>query len=89
MKPVKPQRIPLEQQLGILAMQFRGTCDEAKRAGIAGEYARVVARLIQSGKWDEIPAFEDQLPDEQMPLAFFQYWELPVPNGRHDKPERR
>jgi hypothetical protein len=40
--------------------------------------------------WEEqrIPPFEAQLPDDPMPLAFFQYWELPIPNGRHNKPER-
>jgi hypothetical protein len=81
MKGVKPKRVPLEQQLGILAMRFRGTRDEAERALITAEYAKVVTRLIESGKWGEIPSLEDQLPDDRMPQAFFEYWALPSRNG--------
>jgi hypothetical protein len=73
-----------EQRLGLLAMQFRGTKDEKERTKIATEYAKVVTRLIESGKWGEIPPPEDLLPDEQMPLAFFQHWALPLPNGKLD-----
>lgn len=64
-----------EEQLGALAMQFRGTRDVARRAEIAREYAEVVNRLIQSGCWHEMPALEDQLPDDSMPESFFEYWE--------------
>lgn len=63
-----------EEHLGGLAMQFRGTRDNAQRQVIADDYARTVERLIQSGQWDEIPAPEDQLPDRWMPQAFFDYW---------------
>ena len=41
---------------------------------VATEYAREVQRLIETGSWSEAPAFEDQLPDEWMPEAFFAYW---------------
>ena len=61
-------------QLGVLAMRFRRTRDEAVRRAIAAEYAREVQRLIETGNWAEAPAFEDQLPDEWMPKAFFAYW---------------
>jgi hypothetical protein len=61
-------------QLGVLAMRFRRTREAAARRGVAAEYAREVQRLIQSGNWVEAPAFEDQLPDEWMPEAFFAYW---------------
>jgi hypothetical protein len=71
-----------EQRLSVLAMQFRGTRDEKQRAAIATEYARVVDRLIARGRWGEVPPPEDLLPDDRMPLAFFQHWGLPVPDGR-------
>ena len=29
---------------------------------------------IEMGNWTEAPAFEDQLPDEWLPKAFFAYW---------------
>ena len=48
--------------------------DEAARRAIAAEYAREVQRLIETGNWAEAPAFEDQLPDDWMPEAFFAYW---------------
>ena len=50
------------------------------RAAVADEYAEVVARLIESGKWKDMPTFEDQLPDERLPKAFFDYWEIPCPH---------
>ena len=31
-------------------------------------------RLIKSGTWNEVPSFEDQLPEDDMPKAFFDYW---------------
>ena len=46
----------------------------AMSLAIAAEYAREVQRLIETGNWAEAPAFEDQLPDEWMPEAFFAYW---------------
>lgn len=61
-------------QLGVLAMRFRRTRDEAARRAIAAEYAREVQRLIETGTWSEAPAFEDLLPDEWLPEAFFAYW---------------
>jgi hypothetical protein len=63
----------------MLAMQFRGTRDEAKRNYIAQEYSEAVAELIESKKWQSIPPLEDQLPDEWMPEAFFSYWSLRPP----------
>jgi hypothetical protein len=55
-------------------MQFRRTRDEAARRDIAAEYAREVQRLIETADWSQAPAFEDQLPLEWMPEAFFRYW---------------
>ena len=69
-----PPRSDAARQLGALAMRFRRTRDEAARRAIAAEYAREVQRLIETGNWSEAPAFEDQLPDEWMPEAFFAYW---------------
>ena len=70
-KKVAPLR-----QLGILAMQFRGTRDEERRASIAKEYEQAVTELIESKKWRSMPPLEDQLPDEWMPKAFFTFWSL-------------
>lgn len=72
----------LETQLGSLAMEFRGTRDEARRRAVTADYARVVGKLVASGKWREMPAIEDMLPDERMPRAFFEFWSLPVPLGK-------
>jgi hypothetical protein len=60
--------------LGILAMDFRGERDKTTRRQIADKYACVVDRLIKSGNWQEMPAPEDQLPDQWMPLSFYDYW---------------
>jgi hypothetical protein len=60
--------------LGVLAMRFRGTRRDAERRDIANDYSRTVDRLIHSGRWQEMPASEDQLPDDWMPRAFFDYW---------------
>ena len=60
--------------LGRLALQFRGTRSDAERRAIARDYAEAVNRLIASGGWSEMPAFEDQLPDDWMPETFFAYW---------------
>lgn len=77
MKRAGQKRTPPEKILGILAMQFRGTRDEAERDVIAEEYSRTVSQLIESRKWKRIPPLEDQLPDERLPKAFFDYWEIP------------
>ena len=67
-------RSDTSHQLGVLATRFRRTRDETARRAIATEYAREVQRLIETGDWSEAPAFEDQLPVEWMPEAFFRYW---------------
>lgn len=48
---------------------FPLTRDEGQRA-FAKEYTQTVARLIRNGSWFEMPAPEDQLPDDWMPKAF-------------------
>jgi hypothetical protein len=63
-----------EDHLGSLAMRFRRTRDDGERRVIADEYAQVVDRLIRTGRWEEPPSPEDQLPDEFMPPAFMAYW---------------
>jgi len=67
-------RADAARQLGALAMRFRRTRDETARRAIAAEYAQEVQRLIETGDWSAAPAFEDQLPVEWMPEAFFRYW---------------
>ena len=79
------KKVPLQTQLGLLAMRFRGTRDEAERTSITEAYGRVVVQLIESGKWNEMPAFEDMLPDERMPEAFFSFWSIPSPSGQHGR----
>ena len=64
------------ERLGQLARQFRGTRDQVERQAIAKEYAAEVDRLIRRGAWDEVPAFEDELPDDWMPQAYFDYWSV-------------
>ncbi len=83
MKRARQNKIPPETMLGILAMRFRGTRDEREREAIAQEYAAVVTRLIESGKWKAMPTFENQLPDERLPRAFFDYWEIPCPHEQN------
>jgi hypothetical protein len=63
-----------EERLGGLAMKFRGTRCDAERRVIADDYSHAVERLIQSGRWNDIPPPEDQLPDAWMPPAFLEYW---------------
>jgi hypothetical protein len=63
-----------EERLVALAMQFRGTRCDTERQDIAREYALTANRLIQAGHWYEMPAPEDQLPDDWMPPEFFDYW---------------
>lgn len=62
------------ERLGQLAMSFRGTRRDDERRAIANEYSQAIERLIQSGNWQEVPSLEDQLPDEWMPQAFYDYW---------------
>jgi hypothetical protein len=80
------KKVPPMKQLGILAMQFRGTRDEAERTSIAKAYSEAVAQLIASKKWWWLPPLEDQLPDEWMPERFFEYWSL-TPPSRGTKPK--
>ena len=74
MKSDPSGRPDIAHHLGALAMRFRRTRDEPTRRAIATEYAQEVQRLIETGDWSEAPAFEDQLPLEWMPEAFFAYW---------------
>jgi hypothetical protein len=85
MKTTSRSKGPPEQRLCILAREFRGTRDEQQRTSIAKEYAQAVGRLINSKKWRRIPPLEDQLPDEWMPDAFFEYWSLLTPLRRTAK----
>ena len=81
MSQTRQPKIPLETQLGLLAMRFRSTRDESERDKVAADYQHVVDKLIASGKWEEMPTFEDMLPDEWMPKAFFKFWSIPVPHS--------
>ena len=85
MRRRRPPTIPLETQLGLLAMRFRDTRDESQRDEAATAYSRVADQLIASGKWEEMPSFEDTLPDERMPAAFFAFWSIPAPPGPHGR----
>ena len=79
MRQSRQPKLPLETQLGLLAMRFRSTRDESERNKVAAEYEHVVDKLIASKKkWKEMPSFEDILPDERMPKAFFKFWSIPV-----------
>ena len=77
--------VPLETQLGLLAMRFRGARDDFERDKVAAEYRCIVDELIKRGEWEEMPSFEDMLPDEQMPKAFFKFWSIPMPRNRNDR----
>ena len=74
MTSIPPNTAQDEASLGGLAMKFRGTRLDAERRDIASDYSKTVERLIQSGRWREFPPPEDQLPDDWMPSAFFEYW---------------
>jgi hypothetical protein len=74
MNPLPPSLEQDEDRLGGLAMKFRGTRLDAERRDIAKDYSQTVGRLIQSGRWHEMPSPEDQLPNDWMPPAFFEYW---------------
>lgn len=70
-----------EELLSQLAGRFRSTHQDDARRKIADEYAEIVDRLIQHGRWDEAPPPEDQLPDDYMPRAFFDFWLNPPPKS--------
>jgi hypothetical protein len=74
MNSIPPSLAQDEERLGGLAMKFRGTRREAERREIAEDYSQTVERLIRSGRWNEMPPPEDQLPNDWMPRAFFEYW---------------
>ena len=77
-RPSLPPTVPQdEERLGGLAMKFRGTRQDAERRAIARDYSETVDRLIRGGRWQEMPAPEDQLPEAWMPKAFFDYWSCP------------
>src|SRR5260370_20853607 len=59
MRRPRQKKIPLETQLGLLAMRFRSTRAESERDAVAAAYEHVVAQLIESGKWEEMPSLED------------------------------
>jgi hypothetical protein len=74
---MKPSTLAIandEDLLAILAMRFRRTTDCGERRHIAREYSDAVDRLIQRGTWEEAPPPEDQLPNPEMPSAFFEFW---------------
>ena len=49
--------------------------DQIARAMADPAFRSSVERLLQGKRdWSEAPAFEDMLPDEWMPRAFFAYW---------------
>ena len=75
MTPLTFESLDQNWELGNLAMEYRGTLDPERRAAVAKRYAAAVDRLIQSGTWQRYPRFEDQLPDEDMPPAFDEYWD--------------
>lgn len=74
MQPIQSKTWYGEERLGMLAMQFRSTRDEAERKIIAAEYGETVNALIAGGSWNEMPPLEDQLPDGWMPPAFDEFW---------------
>ena len=74
MNPIPPTVAQDVERLGVLAMKFRGTRRDGERRDIAQDYSQTVERLINSSSWQEMPAVEDQLPDDWMPKAFFDYW---------------
>jgi hypothetical protein len=87
MGQTRQKKISLEAQLGHLAMQFRSAGSDAERTAVAGCYEHAVKQLIRCGEWKEMPPFEDMLPDEWLPEAFFEYWSIPSPHD-HEPVER-
>jgi hypothetical protein len=80
-----PSRFQGQPTRQLLAMQFRGTRDESERDKVVADYEHVVDQLIASRKWEEMPTFEDMLPDERMPRAFFKFWSIPMPRISDDR----
>ena len=74
MKSDPSPRPDVAHHLGTLAMRFRRTRDDTTRRRCHGRKWQEVQRLIETGDWSEAPAFEDQLPLDWMPKAFFVYW---------------
>ena len=48
-------------QLGLLAMRFRGTRDESVRNAVATEYTELVQKLIAGGKW-KVVFIQEHIP---------------------------
>jgi len=63
-----------EMRFAQLVSQFHHARSDEERRLIANEYACLVFQLIESGSWDQAPSWENWLPDEWMPQAFFDYW---------------
>jgi mannose-6-phosphate isomerase-like protein (cupin superfamily) len=80
MHSVLPRTLKDETRLAYLAMQFRATRNVVERQAIAQDYAQTVDRLIRSGRWHELPGPDEQLPDDWMPKAFFEYLSSPQEN---------
>jgi len=74
MTPIPPDIAQDEDLLGRLAMRYHRVGDRADRIQFAKEYTDVVDRLIWSGAWHNAPPPEDQLPHDDMPRAFFEFW---------------
>ena len=70
----------LERDLGRAAMKFRGNRGVHDREEAITDYAYTVRRLIETGRWELMPAFEDMLPDEHMPDEFFDHFGLRRPD---------
>ncbi len=85
MRQSRQQTMPLETQLGLLAMRFRNTRVGSERDKVAASYGHVVEQLIASGNWEEMPAFEDLLPQGYMPYAFFKFWSIHLPHDPNRK----
>ncbi len=63
------------ERLGVLAANYRFTHDPLKRERIAKDYGDIMRAVIRTygESWDEMPAAEDQLPDEHMPKEWFDF----------------
>ena len=81
MKARSKKPAPSAKLLGVLAMKFRGTRDAAERTAIAEEYSQAVNAMLTADKLKTMPPLEDQLPDEWMPDAFFEHWQLRNPRA--------
>lgn len=71
----------LADQLGMIAFKYRGTRNVDERREFAKQYAEHVEILVKTGKWHEVLAPEDQLPDCDMPEAYFKHWGLRWPRS--------